>query len=163
MSTAADLIAHSLTVSQSLMVRYTNDLKAEEYLHRTSEKANCAAWTIGHLILTERGMLKQLGITDLAALPDGFEHRFSRDEGCPQAHEFGDVTTLMPLFNEHRNRAIETVRSASQELLNKPMEKPRPPLFTTVGEYINFLALHTSMHAGQITLIRRSLGRPPLV
>ena len=33
----------------------------------------------------------------------------------------------------------------------------------TLGELANFMALHATMHAGQITIIRRSLGRPPIV
>ena len=36
-------------------------------------------------------------------------------------------------------------------------------MFATLGEMLNFMALHAAMHAGQITIIRRSLGRPPIV
>ena len=42
------------------------------------------------------------------------------------------------------------------------MEKPHP-MFATIGELANFMALHAAMHAGQVTIIRRSLGRPPIV
>jgi len=102
------------------------------------------------------------GATDLPPLPDGFDKRFSRDEGCPQAGDFGDVATLMPLFNQHRERLIDTVRRATVEQLNKPLEKSMP-MFKTLGEFANFMASHTAMHAGQVTTIRRSLGRPPIV
>ena len=161
MPTANDSIAHALTVSQTLLQRYVADLDGREYLHRPTPKANCAAWLLGHLTLTERSAMKRLGVP-LPELPDGYERRFSRDEGCPQAEEFGDVTKLMPLFNEHRNRLIAAVRSATPQQLDQPLEKPHP-LFNTVGEFLVFYALHGAMHAGQITLIRRSLGRPPLV
>ena len=161
MPTANDAIAHALTVSHTLLKRYVADLGPQDYLHRPTPKANCAAWIVGHLTVSERGGLKRLG-APLPELPEGFEHRFSRDEGCPQAEEFGDVTALMPLFDEHRNRLIAAVRVATPAQLDQPLEKPHP-LFNTVGEFINFYALHGAMHAGQITLIRRSLGRPPLV
>ena len=162
MPTANDVIAHSLTMSGAMLHRYVDDLSPQEMLHRPTPKANCAAWLIGHLILTERGALARLGISDLAALPDGFDKQFSRDEGCPQAPEFGDVSRLMGLFDQHRNRTIETVRRAPPEQLDKPLEKPHP-FFKTAGEFANFAALHAMMHAGQITIIRRSLGRPPIV
>jgi hypothetical protein len=68
----------------------------------------------------------------------------------------------MPLFNQHRERLIDAVRRATPEQLDKPLENPRP-MFKTVGEMANFMALHVAMHAGQITMIRRSLGRPPLM
>src|SRR5439155_8133797 len=127
---------------------------------RSTPKANCAAWTIGHLILTDRRTLGRLGVSDLPPLPDGFDKRFSRDEGCPQAGDFGDVTILMPLFNQHRGMLIDTVKRATLEQLNQPLEHQ---MFNTVGEMANFMGMHTAMHAGQLTIIRRSLGRPPIV
>src|SRR5437762_1298471 len=162
MSTANDVIAAALSNSQALLQRYTNDLKPDEYLHRTAPAANCAAWTIGHLLLTDRKTLEKFGVTDLPALPEGFEKRFSRDEGCPQAGDFGDVSGLLQLFNQHRQRLIDAVKRATPEQLNKPLEKPHP-MFSTPGELALFMSSHTAMHAGQITIIRRSLGRPPLI
>ena len=162
MSTTNDTIAFALTASQALLNRYTADLKPEEYLHRPTPASNCAAWLIGHLTLTERNALKALGAGDLPPLPDGFEKRFSRDEGCPQAGEFGDATALMPLFNQHRERLIDAVRRATPQQLDAPLEKPRP-LFNTVGAMAHFMAIHVAVHAGQITMIRRSLGRPPIM
>jgi hypothetical protein len=162
MTTANDVIAHSLTLSGAMLHRYVDDLSPQEMLHRPTPEANCTAWLIGHLILTERGALGRLGVSDLPALPDGFEKQFSRDEGCPQASEFGDVSRLMGLFDQHRNRTIEAARRAAPDQLDKPLEKPHP-MFKTAGEFANFAAAHAMMHAGQITIIRRSLGRPPIV
>jgi uncharacterized damage-inducible protein DinB len=162
MRSVNDALAQTLTNSQMLLQRYTADLTPQEYLHRPAEKANCAAWTIGHLALSDRNLLKRFGVTDLPALPDGFEKRFSRDAGCPQADDFGDVSNLMNVFNEHRALLIETVRRATPEQLNAKLDKPFP-MFSTLGEMVNFMSAHTAMHAGQVTIIRRSLGRPPLV
>jgi len=161
MNSVNDAIAFVLEKSKFMLRRFTADLSSQEYLHRPTEKANCAAWLIGHLTLADRRMLKLL---DVAApeVPAGFEHRFSREEGCPQAGEFGDVHTLLPIFDQHRDALIAAVKKASPEQLNKPVEKPMP-MFSTVGEAIAFMALHTSMHTGQITIIRRSLGRPPMI
>ena len=161
-TTANDVIAHSLMMSQVMLHRFVDDLGPQEMLHRPTPKANCAAWLIGHLILTERHALARLGVSDVPPLPDGFEKRFSRDEGCPQANEFGDVSTLRALLDQHRNRTIGAVKRATSEQLDKPLDKPHP-MFQTVGQFGNFVAAHVMMHAGQITIIRRSLGRPPVV
>jgi hypothetical protein len=131
-------------------------------LHRPAAKANCTAWLIGHLTLSDRSALKAFGVKDLPQLPDGFDKRFSRDAGCPEAAEFGDVSVLLTLFDKHRDALIAAVNSATPELLSKPLEKPFP-VFKTVGELASFMALHVAMHAGQITIIRRSLGRPLIV
>ncbi len=161
MRTPNDVLVHNLTASQLMVQRFTADLQPSEYLHRPTEKANCAAWTVGHLALSDRHVLKLLG-AEAPPLPEGFDQRFSREEGCPQAGDFGDVAAIVPVFNAHRTRLIEAVKRATPEQFEKPMEKPHP-MFKTLGEFVGFMASHTAMHAGQITIIRRSLGRPPLV
>jgi hypothetical protein len=162
MPTPNDVILHSLGISQLIMGRFCNDLTADEMLHRTTPRANCAAWTIGHLIVSERGALKVFGVTPPPLPDDGFEKRFSREEGCPQASEFGNVSNLLPLFNEHRTALIDAVKRATPEQLDQPLEKPHP-VFRTAGELANFIAFHAMMHAGQISQIRRHLGRPPVM
>ena len=161
MPTPNDIIVHSLNTSMVVMGRFCDDLKPDEMLHRTTPKANCAAWTIGHLVVSERNALKVFGVT-APPLPDGFEKRFSRDEGCPQASEFGDVSILMPLFKAQRTALIEAVKGATPQQLDQPLEKPHP-VFRTAGELANFMAFHSMMHAGQISQIRRHLGRPPVM
>ena len=162
MSSSSHMIVHALRDSMLMLKRFTEDLKPDEYLHRPTGKANCAAWLIEHLALSDRSVLERLGAKDLPPLPEGFQKRFSRDAGCPEAAEFGDVAQLMPVFEQHRNALIAAVQRAPLELLDKPTEKPHP-MFSTLGELVNFMALHACVHAGQITIIRRSLGRPPLI
>jgi uncharacterized damage-inducible protein DinB len=95
-------------------------------------------------------------------LPDGFEKQFSREQGCPEAQTFGDVSRLLPIFDQHRDRLIAAAKSASAQQLEKPTERVTP-MFQNVGEAINFMAIHTAMHTGQISMIRRTLGRPPVI
>ena len=40
-----------------------------------------------------------------------------------------------------------------------PMERP---MVRTYGEYLTFMGMHTALHIGQISTIRRVLGYPPL-
>ena len=72
------------------------------------------------------------------------------------------MSQILPIFNAHRERLLEVVKEASPAHFDRALEKPHP-MFKTLGEYIVFMAAHTAMHVGQITIIRRSLGRPPLV
>ena len=161
MPTVNELLAFGLSGSQKMLKRYLADLSPQEYLHRPTPKANCAAWTVGHLAMTDWYALKRLG-GEPPVLPDGFERRFSRDEGCPQAEEFGDVGAIVPVFDAHRDRLTELAKSVPAERLDARLEKPIA-FAKTFGEALSFIAMHTSMHAGQIVIIRRSLGRPPLM
>jgi uncharacterized damage-inducible protein DinB len=164
MPTVNEVLSHSLTNSSRLLNRFCEDLKPEEYLHRPTDGANCVAWLIGHLVMTDRSALTRLAgpAADLPALPEGFEKRFARDAIAPGAESFGDVTILIPLLNQHRQRLIGLVRGLPAEVLERPLDKPHP-MFSTVWEMLNFMSIHVSMHAGQISTIRRCLGRPPIM
>lgn len=162
MSDFGNVIAYAIKTSQTMLDSFVQDLSPQDYLHRPVAGANCVAWIVGHLILTDRVALGRLGQTELPALPEGFEQRFARDEHAPSAADYGDTSALRPLWNQHRELLAEAASNLSAEQFSQPLEQPRP-LFKTVGEMLHFMALHATMHAGQISTIRRSLGRPPLI
>jgi uncharacterized damage-inducible protein DinB len=162
MATANDIIVHSAISAGKLLRRFTEDLKPQEYLHRPTPQANCTAWLLGHLILADRGILKKLDVADIPELPAGFDKRFARDDTAPQANDFGDVSLLLPLFEKLHALVVQKVRDLSAAELDKPTEKQHP-MFSTIGQWLNYMSHHITMHVGQITLIRRSLGRPPIV
>lgn len=147
-----------------MMRRFVEDLRPEEYLHRPTANANCVAWLLGHLTLTERRALAALGVPpgEVPELPEGFEKRFSRDETAPAAAEFGDVSRLLPLWERHRQMLIDKVSAATAEQLDRPLDKPHPR-FSNAGEMAAFMAQHAMLHTGQISTIRRSLGKPPVM
>ncbi|HZZ42279.1 MAG TPA: DinB family protein [Tepidisphaeraceae bacterium] len=161
MMTLQDSVAFALERSRNILQLFIADLTPAEFVHRSASKANCAAWIVGHLILSDRRVIQLLGKTDLPPLPDGFEKRFSRDPGSPEAQEFGDAMILPALFDQHRTMLIEAMRKSDVAEWSKPLEKPSPR-FATLGEMLTFFSLHTAMHAGQISTIRRSLGKPAL-
>jgi hypothetical protein len=163
MLTPSNVLIHGLTVSRDFVLRFCGDLTPAEFLHRPTPKSNCAAWLVGHLTLSDRRVTANV-LGDAAVplpLPDGFEKRFSRDEGSPEADAFGDVSGLLPLFAAGRDRMIERVGTMTPAELEKPLDPPHPR-FKMPWDAANFMVIHTTMHAGQITIIRRSLGRPPL-
>jgi len=161
MTTATDALARGIESAMRLTLMMTEDLKGSDWLHRPCAGANCAAWTVGHLVITSRMMMSKAGGGDLPALPDGFEKRFARDESAPKAADFGDVSNLRELFQQHHERFAAFVKSFPVDKLDTVIADHRA--FRTIGELFAFAAVHISMHAGQISTIRRSLGRPPLV
>lgn len=163
MPTAIDVLVNSLAGSRELVLGYSQDLTPAEYLHRPTPASNCVAWLLGHLILTDRRVMSlAMEVTNLPPLPEGFDKRFSRDPGCPQATDFGDISGLLPLFKQTRDLLIATLQSIDPAVLEKPLGITHARFNTRWGA-VNFMGLHSAMHAGQITIIRRSLGKPPLI
>ncbi|MCS7033791.1 MAG: DinB family protein, partial [Phycisphaerae bacterium] len=117
MTSAPEALAASIENAARLLLWLTEDLHGADWLHRPCPKANCAAWTVGHLVLSSRMMMQRAGTTDLPALPEGFEKRFARDESAPSAAEFGDTSILRPLFQQHHDRFAAVARALTVQQL----------------------------------------------
>ena len=157
-----EAIAYALRTSKALLHRYLDDLKPQEFEHQPCPGGNTVAWIVGHLVRTDRRSLGWLGVIGLPAVPDGFEERFTPTRSAAAEQKgFGDPKELVALFDAHRDRLIEAVLAADESMFHE-LPSIQSPLFTDRGEALLFMALHTSMHLGQVSTIRRSLGYPPV-
>lgn len=162
MNTPSEALAATLENAARVVLFFTEDFKTDDWLHRPCPKANCAAWTMGHLILSARGMMTRAGVTDLPTLPEGFEKRFARDDTAPHAADYGDTSILRPLFQQFHERFAAAVRALPASKLAEELPVNHP-MFKSIGGMVAFAPVHIATHAGQISTIRRSLGRAPLV
>ena len=76
--------------------------------------------------------------------------------------DLGDPAELLKVFQTCAEKVIEAVKRLPADALAGP-----PPqalgLATNSGEGLLFGGLHVAMHVGQLSTIRRSLGKPPRV
>lgn len=163
MATAQEMISHSLRAACLMAHRFLDDLKPAEFLHQPCPGANCAAWIVGHLARTAHRQLQFLKATDIPPLPAGFDEKFAATKAAaPAAKDFGDARDLVQLFDSLHERLIaEALRLPDTALAGPPPFAS--PLFSNLGEAMNFMGMHIAMHLGQVSIIRRSLGYPPVV
>jgi uncharacterized damage-inducible protein DinB len=163
--TGRDAILFNLRSSGNLLQMFTADLSREELHHRVVPDANCAAWLLGHMVLSERRGLALLGVDEgkMPPLPSiEFAETFARDETGPHRDDYGEATELPALFDAHRKEVIAAVEAADDDAFTKPLPQ-KSPVAETTGELLLFFAVHVATHLGQISTIRRSLGKPPLI
>ena len=162
--TTAQAFATDALNSLGMIEMFAGDLTGEQMLHRPCDGANCVAWLLGHLVLVDRHFLGRFGVgeADLPELPEGFADRFDRNETAPKSTDFGDTSILLPLLRRHRELLAEAIGRMEEPVFSQETGSEKP-YFKTLGATAGFASLHTAMHAGQITTIRRSLGLPPLI
>ena len=161
-TTPNEAMAYALCVSKVMLHRFVDDLKPSEFEFQPCDGANTAAWVLGHLTLVDRRSLAWLGVTDLPPLPDGYEQRFPTTRAKAGAQSgYGDPAELVRLFDAHRDRLIEAVLAADPARFAEPPAF-QTPMFADKGEGMLFMGLHTAMHTGQLSVIRRMLGYPPV-
>lgn len=150
--------------------KYTNLLLETvdegDWFRQSSDKITCLAWQVGHIavgqyrmaLLVIRGPLPK----DEKLIPELFISRYqpgsvpdATPQNNPSANEIRDV------FNRVHTETVSELQQLSSDSLTETVS-PEHPMFATKGGAIRWSTHHEYTHAGQISLLRRLLGYPPL-
>ena len=158
-----DLLASGYRMGLHMVHTMTDDLTAPEFAHQAVPGTNSAAWIIGHLAVTARRTAERLGATDLPVLTEEFIGRYSvTKKAAGTQTELGTKDDLLKLLDDCVDKLIGAARTLPVEALTNPPANPSR-FATNYGEAVLFGAMHFTMHCGQLSTIRRSLGKPPAV
>ena len=163
MSGVQTIIA-ALESSKSWLETYVGDFTDAELLVRPVPGANHAAWQIGNVIGGDPFLVKaELPDAAFPPLPDGFAELHG-SKGAMKDSDPGFLTKdgYLKLFAEVRAAAVAAVSKLTDADLDRPSHEKMKFAGPTLGHVLMFVALHTIMHAGQFTVIRRKLGKPVL-
>lgn len=160
--TANDALAAAYRQAKMLLHRMTDDLSADEFAAQPVPGANSPAWVVGHLAAVLSRTAGRVG-AGVPPLPAGFAERFAatKQPAAAQA-DLGGKEELIALFDAHADAVAAALPGVSAEKLDEPLN---PPTWfaDTVGQLLQFMAVHTALHAGQLSTARRALGKPPVV
>ncbi len=124
------------------------------------------AWQVGHLAVSQYGLMlfRQRGRSpgDLELMPGWLRKQFGRGS-APMA--FSDsvpsVDELMERLDKIHQQSLLEVEQLEPQVLAEPTEMPYTAYPIKLGALL-FCPLHESLHAGQIGLLRRAHGLPPI-
>ncbi|QEG43857.1 DinB family protein [Roseimaritima ulvae] len=153
----------------------------QELWYQTPEGApSCVAWQVGHLAVSQYGLLmfRQRGRQpeDLDLIPGRFRKAFGRGSTPPivptEAGEAQDApasTAALPTSDELLQRLADVHTAAMAEIaaisdgqaLLEEVDMPYAVYPIKLGAIL-FCPLHEHIHCGQIGLLRRMLGLPPI-
>jgi hypothetical protein len=160
--TPNELIAAGHRMGRQMLHRMVDDLTEAEFRHQPVPGANCAAWIVGHLAVVARRTAERLGATGLPELTEEFIGRVSVTKQAAGAQpDLGSKGELLALFDACTDKLIAAVGAIPTEALTNPPANPSP-FVTNYGEAVLFGAMHVMLHSGQLSTIRRSLGKPPV-
>ncbi len=142
------------------------DIADEQWYTPIGDGLTHVAWQVGHLASAQYSLclarIRGAQPEDEQLIPAAFREHFRKGSiphaggaGYPSPAEIRDVAAAV------HARALEELPQLSEELLDVPIENPHP-VFNTRFEALVFCPEHEMLHAGQIALIRRSLGKPPM-
>jgi hypothetical protein len=145
--------------------RLVSDFAPEEWFWHPSEFVTHVAWQIGHLAYAQychcfcwiRGRRPD----DESLMPSHFIAHFEMGSiPVAAAEAYPPIETIQHVFDAVYERALLEIARYSDEELDVPIHPSRPERTKLGGLFWD--TEHEFLHAGQIGLLRRLLGRPPL-
>ena len=155
--------------------RYTKsllqDLTDEDWFWTPSDSTDSftthIAWQAGHLAMAEYGLLlfRQRGRdrdVDAQLMTGKFRKLFLRgSEPTRDRADYPDPQEILEVMEKVHAQALVEVPEFDDPGLDEPTEPPHAAFATRYGALL-FAADHEMIHAGQIGLLRRLMGKAPL-
>jgi hypothetical protein len=124
------------------------------------------AWQVGHLAMAEYGLclFRQRGRqpVDLELMTSSFRKLFSRGT-VPEADasKYPDPAEIRATCDRIHEQVRTEAGGFTTEQLKEPVEMPYAVEATKLGSML-FCSHHEMLHAGQLGLLRRLLGKEPI-
>lgn len=161
--TSLELIAAGYRMGRQFVAGMCADLTSAEFHHQPIPGTNSAAWIVGHLTLTARRTAERLGATGLPEVSEDMMARYKvTRQVAGDQHDLGEKAELLALFEAMVEKLMQALLRMSPEALDGPPPNTALPFVTSAGDMLVFGAMHFTLHAGQLSTIRRSLGKPPM-
>ena len=124
------------------------------------------AWQIGHLAMAEYGLclfrVRGRKSEDLELMPSKFRKQFSRGSvPDPDPANHLPPAELLTIVERIHQQCLSEMAGLSAETLAEPVDMPYAVYPNKLGSLL-FCSHHEMIHAGQIGLLRRLLGKPPI-
>ena len=168
MSTLANLeIARKqIEFARSYTLTLLQNLDDADWFRRPSAVVTHLAWQIGHLAMAEYGLclfrIRGRRPEDLDLMSSKFRKQFSRgSQQEPDAANNPPPVEIRAVFDRVHQQALQEMAGDSAALLDEPAEEPRAVFESKLGALF-FCSHHELLHAGQIGLLRRLLGKSPV-
>lgn len=124
------------------------------------------AWQVGHLAMAQYGLVlfRQRGRqpVDTELMTSSFRKRFSKGSlPNPDPEKNPSTDEILQVFNRVFEQSQKELSTFDEELLDDPIDPPHAAFATRYGALL-FAADHEMLHAGQIGLLRRLMGKETL-
>jgi hypothetical protein len=155
-----------ITFARNYTVRLLDSLEPADWFRQPPTGITHIAWQVGHLAMAEyrlaleriRGARPQ----DADLISEEFLRTFGRESvPDPDPAKYPTAAEIRSVFNRVHQQSLRELQSLDEGHLDQPVLKPHSLAKTKLWSLI-WCAQHEAVHSGQIGLLRRQLGYPPL-
>ncbi len=153
----------AMAYARGTTLRLLEDIPEEQYLHQPVDGANHALWVVGHLAYADDYFLGAFDVRP-HKLPAQWHTDLFGQGSVPsgEASVYPGMAEVIERLAGLRGEVIGWFEGMSPTELAAPLPDDWKECGPTFAALIGAIACHESLHAGQLTLVRRSLGIAPV-
>jgi len=162
----ADLAIQQIEFARSYTLSILAEIDERDWFTMPAGCPTHAAWQVGHLAMAEYGLglyrLRGRQPIDLELMSSGFRKQFSRGT-VPEADmaKYPSPAEIRATLDRVHAQVQKEAPSFTAEQLQQPVDMPYAVEATKLGGLL-FCSHHEMLHAGQLGLLRRLLGKAPI-
>jgi hypothetical protein len=155
-----------LRASRAFTQAFLTDLTPADWYWSPPQYTTHIAWQVGHIAVSQYNLcfrrIRGRTAADESLITEAFFDVF-KIGSAPSA----DISAMPPLeeikrvFDGVYEQSLVELAGYDDEQLDVPLDQPHPRFKTKLAA-IEFAPLHELVHAGQIAMLRRLMGKPPL-
>lgn len=161
-----DIAVRAIEFARQYTRTLIDDLDESDWFAYRGEFVTHIAWQVGHLAMAEYALTmirvrgKQPADADL--ISNDFFRAFQKgSKPNPDPATSPNIAEIRATFDRIHAQALRELANYADEELDVPLPEPHAVFSTKLGS-VFFCSAHEMLHAGQIGLLRRQLGKPPL-
>ena len=150
-----------LAFARQATLAFLDDLPEDKLCYSPIPDGNHAMWLIGHITVTDDTVRHGLG-GGTAKCPEGWTDLFGAGSApAPDPGKYPSVAEMREHLNARREDLIAWFRSMDHTKLTEALPEDSLRFAPNYAGLMASLAFHEGLHAGQLRVITKSLGRPP--
>ena len=156
-----EAIKFALTVSDRAVLSVIDEMSGAATTFPTPNGGCHPLWVLGHLTLVE-GSIPAVLFGDKNPATEWQQYFGEDSKAVADAGSYPPFAEVRKKYLQLREQNLKLLESLSEADLDKPTKAPpkgREREFATYGQSFLVLALHQTMHRGNVTDARRAAGR----
>jgi hypothetical protein len=152
--------------SRNFTEQFLPDLTPAEWFWSPEQYPTHVAWQVGHLAVAQYNLclrrVRGRTAEDESLISESFIEAFKFGSAPTRKEvQYPSLEEIKRVFDAVHAQSLAELEKRSDAELNEPLENPHPRFATKLGA-VEFCSQHELVHAGQIAMLRRLMGKPPL-
>ncbi len=161
--TRLELVCRQIEFSRNYTLSLLADIDDDAWFDQPQEGVTHVAWQVGHLAMAQYGLglfrMRGRRSEDTSLMSGPFRRKYSKgSRPDPDPANNPSPANIRGVFDRVYQQVLTELPNYTDAELDEPIDEPYALFATKLGG-LYFCAAHEMMHAGQIGLLRRLLGK----